>query len=86
MKNTRKGQELALSTIVIAVLVLLVLLVLGIILTKQTGTFSKGLEECSSHGGSCVASETECTILMTQYTCPTKQGVQGTAPICCIKK
>ena len=42
---------MALSTIVIAVLVLLVLLVLGLILTKQTGNFQTNVNSCEKERG-----------------------------------
>lgn len=79
----KKGQELALSTIIIAVLVLLVLLVLGIILTKQTGNFSAGVNSCEQKAGTCqtTAEFKDCMIPLPQYKC-----TDAAKPNCCLIK
>ncbi len=81
----RKAQELALSTIVVAVLVLLILLVIGIILTRQTGKFSTGLSGCEEKGGECQDSEQikNCQLKAISYSC---SDVDSKKRTCCLDK
>ncbi len=46
-----KGENLSLSTIVIAAIVVIVLIVLVIIFSARIGLFGKGIEDCKSKGG-----------------------------------
>ncbi len=49
----RKGVEMSLEAIIIAVLVLIVLVVLVLIFTKGSGGFYTGVTSCGDRGGSC---------------------------------
>ncbi len=49
----RKGAELTMNVIIVAVLALIVLVVLLVIFTGRTSTFSKGLKDCASLQGVC---------------------------------
>lgn len=55
----KKAMEMTLSTIVIAVMVLLVLVVLSFIFFRSSNTFSDGLSVCT---GDCVMEAGECEI------------------------
>ncbi|MBI4449165.1 hypothetical protein HY641_04020 [Candidatus Woesearchaeota archaeon] len=84
LTRTKRGQELALSTIIIAVLVLLILLVLGIILTRQTGKFSTGVSSCEARGGTCIeeSAYTTCQIKAPQYTCAEVEPAASSKKCC----
>ncbi|MGV8150596.1 MAG: hypothetical protein ACP5NV_02605 [Candidatus Woesearchaeota archaeon] len=58
--NNKKGVEMSLQTVVIALLVLIVLAILIFLLFGGTKAFTSGTT-CENKGGSCVASQTQCT-------------------------
>ena len=74
---------MALSTIVIAVLVLLVLLVLGLILTKQTGNFQTNVNSCEQKNGACMAETSDCAVPAKQFVCPDVASIKQK---CCLVK
>jgi len=51
----KKAQNMSLSTIVVAALVVLVLIVLSVIFIRSSGNFSKDVNSCASMGGTCGA-------------------------------
>ena len=89
----KKGDGLAVNTIILAALALAVLVVLIIIFTKQAGTTNKGINGCISRGGSC-AQETKGVNGQTEVTCPDdrpvtfvvgKEECPGERNVCCLK-
>ena len=71
-----KSQGISITVIVAAVLALTVLIVLIAIFSAKSGLFTKGVNDCQSKGGKCVA-ENECG-LGKLYICP------GEGEVCCL--
>ncbi|MBN2052285.1 hypothetical protein JW756_02170 [Candidatus Woesearchaeota archaeon] len=55
LTKNKRGAELTMSTIIIAVLVIIVLLVLVLIFSKSARNFFLGTSGCASKGGTCQA-------------------------------
>jgi len=53
MNSNKKGAELSLNVIVIAILVLIVLAILIFILSNKIGGFREGVDSCTDKGGKC---------------------------------
>jgi len=51
--HSKKGVEMSLQAIIIAVLVLVILVVLILIFTKGSGGFYTGVTSCGDRGGTC---------------------------------
>jgi len=85
MKN-KKGAELSVNVIIVAVIALLVLVVLFAIFTGRMGIFSKGIastEACEARKGKCM------TIVSGSDTCAdTETGIPGMCgdpkKLCCV--
>lgn len=60
LKN-KKGVQLTMQTVIIAVLVIIVLIVLIVIFTKGTGSFVIGITSCIDRGGNCDSDAGSCT-------------------------
>lgn len=79
--TNKKGVEITLQTVIIAVLVLIVLVVLVFILFKGTGNFLTGATSCEDKGGECVSDAAYCRQLggsvYSMGSCPSGQK-------CCI--
>ena len=56
----KKGVELSMNVIIIAVIALLVLVVLIFIFSGRTQIFAKGTEACSTKQGTCIDSAEAC--------------------------
>lgn len=81
MTNSKKGVELALDVIIIAVIGLLVLVIILYIFGGKANIFSKGVSQCESLGGQC--STNPCTgPVLTGGECPKQEGV---TVYCCSK-
>jgi len=59
--NNKKGVEITLQTVIIAVLVIVVLIVLLFIFTKGSSGFLTGVTSCDDRGGYCATDSQECT-------------------------
>jgi len=55
-----RAQGLPISTVVVAVLLLVVLLVVGFLMARQGGVFTKTVSQCEEQGGKCLATASEC--------------------------
>jgi hypothetical protein len=78
----KKGAELALNAIIIAVLALLVLLVMAFIFTGKTQIFSQGTDACATKQGSCVDMAERCSgPIINAKDCADKDPPQK----CCVK-
>ncbi|MBN2458806.1 hypothetical protein JXB28_00845 [Candidatus Woesearchaeota archaeon] len=60
LSKDKKGVEITLQTVIIAVLVLIVLVVLLYILFKGIGGFGEGATGCVDRGGECVSDAESC--------------------------
>ena len=79
----KKGVELTLNTMIIAVLLLIVAVVLVFVFTKGIGDivpWFKAASTCEGRGDKCVDSASACTGQAIQSGCPDK------AQYCCITK
>ena len=54
MIQSKKGAEIALNVIIIAVIALLVLVVVIFIFSGRSAVFSKGVSSCETIGGECL--------------------------------
>jgi hypothetical protein len=59
--SDKRGVELTLQTVIIAVIVLIVLVVLIVIFLKGTGGFLSGVTGCEDRKGTCVSDKQSCT-------------------------
>ncbi len=57
----KKGADLSVNLIIVAILALLVLVVMSLIFTGRIGMFRKSVDSCASLGGSCVMDESVCS-------------------------
>ena len=80
MKN-KKGVELGMNMIVLAVIALAVLIVLLLTFTGKFGLFSSELNKCGSIGGSCVKDKASCDgrVVGGEEMCKTE-----TNKVCCV--
>jgi ABC-type uncharacterized transport system permease subunit len=60
MLRNKRGVDITLQTVIVAVIVIIVMIVLIVIFTKGTGGFLTSTG-CSSRGGSCVGDAESCT-------------------------
>lgn len=85
--KSRKGAELALNVVIIAVIALLVLVVVLFIFGSKANVFSKGVSDCLSLSGSC--ENVECSKLpsprpsLPNGNCPVPDGADK--KFCCAK-
>lgn len=56
----KKGAELSVNLIIVAILALLVLVIMSLIFTGRIGIFRKSVDSCTSFGGSCVGDASMC--------------------------
>ena len=88
MLRNKKGIELSITAIIIAVLSLLVLVVLAIIFTGRTGIFAKQVAECATKGGHCYTACGDETIGSQNYATadPTTKcaDIGGEPALCCL--
>ena len=77
----KKGQELSLTVIIVAVIALVVLVVLIAIFTGKIGTFTKKIGTCRAAGGECV-SQSACDGLFQAVD----ESVEciNTGEVCCV--
>lgn len=77
LSKDKKGVELTLQTVIIAVLVLVVLVVLLYILFKGIGGFGEGATGCLDRGGECVSDSETCRntggSVFSMGSCPSGQ-------------
>jgi len=66
----KKGMELSMNTIIVAVIALIVLVVVVLIFTGRFGIFTRGLNDCAQRGG---VDSTHCT--KTAAECVNKGGM-----------
>lgn len=59
MFRNKRGVDITLQTVIVAVIVIIVMVVLIVIFTKGTGGFLTSTS-CSSRGGSCVSDSQSC--------------------------
>lgn len=78
MIKSKKGAEIALNTVIIAILALIVLAVLVIILLPNLLKFNNGVSECEGLGGHC--SLNTCITPLTAGNCTSK----GEGYNCCL--
>lgn len=69
ISTNKKGVEMSLQTVVIALLVLLVLAILIFMLFGGLKTFNSGTD-CENKGGHCVASQASCENQYNKYINP----------------
>jgi hypothetical protein len=82
MKN-KKGAELSVNVIIIAVIALLVLVVLFAIFTGRMGIFNVGISDCLGKGGKCKDTcDSTSESYMPALTCKAAAG--STPPKCCM--
>lgn len=82
--KNKKGVEMSLSVVIVAVLLLLVLAVLGFIMMRGSGNFQEGVVLCS---GRCEMEASKCTgdlPLAVPMGC-TYDGQPGKGKFCCQK-
>ena len=80
----KKGQGISINVIVIAAIALLVLVVLAIVFLGQTGTFTKGVNDCENKGGSCtIGACPQGTTEFTSNRCA--DTTAGAKQTCCIQ-
>jgi hypothetical protein len=60
LSHNKRGVEITLQTVIIAVLVLIVLIVLVVIFLKGTGGFLGGVTSCQDRGGTCASDSESC--------------------------
>jgi ABC-type uncharacterized transport system permease subunit len=60
MLRNKRGVDITLQTVIVAVIVIIVMIVLIVIFTKGTGGFLTSTG-CSARGGSCVGDSESCT-------------------------
>jgi len=84
LARSKRGAELTMSTIIIAVLVIIVLLVLVLIFSRSARNFFLGTSGCSTKGGECKSQceEGETNHFAGNPDCDGKQ--KGT--ICCVRE
>ena len=58
--HNKKGVELSLQTVIVAVIVLIVLIVLIVIFLRGTGGFLSGSTGCAERGGTCMSDAQAC--------------------------
>ena len=73
----KKSVELSINTMIIFALGLAVLVVIFVIFTKSSATYTKGVLTCDSKGGDCVP-EYACQYEKTAFSCSIESEV------CCI--
>ncbi len=56
----KKGAELSVNLIIVAILALLVLVVMAMIFTGRIGLFRERIDSCASLGGKCVVDTSMC--------------------------
>jgi hypothetical protein len=61
MLRNKRGVDITLQTVIVAVIVIVVLIVLLVIFTKGTGGFIFATTGCVDRGGSCVGDSESCT-------------------------
>ncbi len=81
ISKSKKGVELTMSTIIIAVLVIVVLIVLILIFTGSVRNFFIGTSDCKAKSGTCA---NECAIDETNMFSGNPSCEEGL--ICCVKK
>ena len=74
----KKGVEVSINAIIIAIIALLVLVVLAIIFTGKLGSFSQQSAQCATKGGLC-APVGNCGAAETKYA---KFGLQDATTVC----
>ena len=84
LKNKR-GAELTMSTIIIAVLVIIVLIVLVLIFSKSARNFFLGTSGCTSKGGDCLPKP--CPVGSTNHFAGNPEcEALGEDMICCVEE
>ena len=82
--SSKRGEDLAFPTIIVAVIAILVLVIIVVIFRSKTGDLSKEIGTCFSKGGTCVArvdyesGKTKCQMQLDEIKC-SKDG-----QICCL--
>jgi hypothetical protein len=79
--KNKKGTEMGINTIVVAVIAVVVLIVVIIVFSGKFGLFSSELNNCESTGkGTCVASSSDCTTpgRLMDYKC------KESGKVCCV--
>lgn len=86
----KRGAELSLNIIIIAIIVLLVLVVISLIFTNKLGAFTKKSGSCEALNGVCVAPE-QCTGEFAKViagTCTTQDAegniIDDPDSVCCL--
>ena len=79
----KKGQELSLTVIIVAVIALVVLVVLIAIFTGKIGTFTQKTGTCRAAGGTCEALEKDCGEFQSVETGTFSDCTTG-KPVCCV--
>lgn len=76
VKMDKKGVELSINFMIVAIIGLAILVVFFVAFTSNAGEFSKATQSCEVKGGKCVA-EGECQNKKLSWSCPEE------APECC---
>ena len=81
----KKAQNMSLSTIVVAALVVLVLIVLSVIFIRSSGGFVKDVHSCESQGGMCAEKCKDAAYGTQDYTIPKPSASCDDGKTCCLK-
>lgn len=84
--SNKKGVEMTMSTIIIAVLVILVLVILVLIFSKSARNFFLGTSGCVSEGGECQLNSCEKGYKNLFTGNPECEADKGENYICCKKE
>lgn len=79
--NNKKGVQLTMQAIIIAVLVIVILIVMILIFSKSAQNFFLGTSDCTSRGGTC---KSECSSDETNHFAGNPSCDEG--QICCVAK